>query len=142
MAISNTLKDIREERNLVQADLAKAVGPCSDTIGRIERGERSASLEIAIRLARFLNMNVEDIFTLDEATSAHQKPGCNPRFLFILNQSSSISFFIFRITASAPAFLNFSFTSTMRSFFFSSESFSYSFSENPNAELPSTTPTV
>ena len=26
MAINNTLKDIREERNLVQADLAKAVG--------------------------------------------------------------------------------------------------------------------
>lgn len=51
MAINNTLKDIREERNLVQADLAKAVGSCSDTIGRIERGERNASLEIAIRLA-------------------------------------------------------------------------------------------
>lgn len=47
MAINNTLKDIREERNLVQADLAKAVGSCSDTIGRIERGERNASLEIA-----------------------------------------------------------------------------------------------
>ena len=46
MAINNTLKDIREERNLVQADLAKAVGSCSDTIGRIERGERNASLEI------------------------------------------------------------------------------------------------
>ena len=43
MAINNTLKDIREERNLVQADLAKAVGSCSDTIGRIERGERNAS---------------------------------------------------------------------------------------------------
>lgn len=26
MAINNSLKDIREERNLVQADLAKAVG--------------------------------------------------------------------------------------------------------------------
>ena len=53
MAINNTLKDIREERNLVQADLAKAVGSCSDTIGRIERGERNASLEIAIRLAHY-----------------------------------------------------------------------------------------
>ena len=41
MAINNTLKDIREERNLIQADLAKAVGSCSDTIGRIERGERN-----------------------------------------------------------------------------------------------------
>ena len=27
MAINNTLKDIREERNLVQADLAKAAAP-------------------------------------------------------------------------------------------------------------------
>ena len=26
MAINNTLKDIREERNLIQADLAEAIG--------------------------------------------------------------------------------------------------------------------
>ena len=49
MAINNTLKDIREERNLIQADLAEAIGSCSQTIGRIERGERNPSLEIAIR---------------------------------------------------------------------------------------------
>ena len=36
MAINNTLKDIREERNLIQADLAEAIGSCSQTIGRIE----------------------------------------------------------------------------------------------------------
>ena len=66
MAISNTLKDIREERNLVQADLAKAVGSCSDTIGRIERGERNASLEIAIRLAHYLKMPVEEIFQIED----------------------------------------------------------------------------
>ena len=47
MAINNTLKDIREERNLIQADLAEAIGSCSQTIGRIERGERNPSLEIA-----------------------------------------------------------------------------------------------
>ena len=29
MAINNTLKDIREERNLIQADLAEAIGSCS-----------------------------------------------------------------------------------------------------------------
>ena len=46
MAINNTLKDIREERNLIQADLAEAIGSCSQTIGRIERGERNPSLEI------------------------------------------------------------------------------------------------
>ena len=63
MAINNTLKDIREERNLVQADLAKAVGSCSDTIGR---GERNASLEIAIRLAHYLKMPVEEIFQIED----------------------------------------------------------------------------
>ena len=46
MAINNTLKDIREERNLIQADLAEAVGSCSQTIGRIERGERNPSLDV------------------------------------------------------------------------------------------------
>ena len=62
MAINNTLKDIREERNLIQADLAEAIGSCSQTIGRIERGERNPSLEIAIRLAHYLKVPVEDIF--------------------------------------------------------------------------------
>ena len=65
MAINNTLKDIREERNLIQADLAEAIGSCSQTIGRIERGERNPSLEIAIRLAHYLKVPVEDIFQIE-----------------------------------------------------------------------------
>lgn len=63
MAINNTLKDIRLERNLIQEDLAEATGSCSRTIGR---GERNPSLEMAIRLAHYLNVNVEDIFQLDD----------------------------------------------------------------------------
>ena len=62
MAINNTLKDIREERNLIQADLAEAIGSCSQTIGRIERGERNPSLEIAIRLAHYLKVPVPYCF--------------------------------------------------------------------------------
>lgn len=65
MAINNTLKDIREERNLIQADLAEAIS-CSQTIGRIERGERNPSLEIAIRLAHYLKVPVEDIFQVED----------------------------------------------------------------------------
>lgn len=68
MAINNTLKDIREERNLIQADLAEAIGSgsCSQTIGHIERGERNPSLEIAIRLAHYLKVPVEDIFQVED----------------------------------------------------------------------------
>ncbi|MBT9753067.1 helix-turn-helix domain-containing protein, partial [Coprococcus comes] len=53
-------------RNLIQADLAEAIGSCSQTIGRIERGERNPSLEIAIRLAHYLKVPVEDIFQIED----------------------------------------------------------------------------
>lgn len=66
MAVANSLKKIRCERNLYQEDLALAVGSCGRTISRIERGERNASLELALRLARYLDVSVEDIFTIDE----------------------------------------------------------------------------
>ena len=73
MAINNTLKDIRTERNLIQEDLAEATGSCSRTIGRIKRGERNPSLEMVIRLAHYLNMSVKEIFTLDDNNSSYQK---------------------------------------------------------------------
>lgn len=66
MAVSNSLKQIRAERNIHQDDLAFAIGSCSRTIGRIERGERNVSVEYALRLARYLNLSVEQIFSLDD----------------------------------------------------------------------------
>ena len=65
MAIRNTLKEIRIKQQLLQEDIAEATGSCSRTISRIERGERNPSLEVAIRIAQYLNMHVEDIFQLD-----------------------------------------------------------------------------
>lgn len=68
MAVANTLKQIRQERNLLQEDLAIAIGSCGRTIGRIERGERNASLELALRLARYLDIPVEQLFQVDDMT--------------------------------------------------------------------------
>ena len=47
-------------------DLAVAIGSCGRTIGRIERGERNASLELALRLSAYLEMPVEELFTVDD----------------------------------------------------------------------------
>ena len=66
MAVSTTLKEIRTERNIGQQDLAVAIGSCGRTIGRIERGERNASLELALRLSAYLEMPVEELFTVDD----------------------------------------------------------------------------
>lgn len=66
MAVSTTLKQIRTERNICQEDLAIAIGSCGRTIGRIERGERNASLELALRLSAYLEMPVEELFSISE----------------------------------------------------------------------------
>ena len=68
MAIATNLKKVRMERNLLQEDLAIAIGSCGRTIGRIERGERNASLELALRLARYLDIPVEELFQIDDLT--------------------------------------------------------------------------
>ena len=66
MAIATNLKQIRKERNLHQEDLAIAIGSCGRTIGRIERGERNASLELALRLSKYLDIPVEQLFKLND----------------------------------------------------------------------------
>ena len=66
MAVLNSLKEIRNERNLQQYDLAVAIGSSNRTISRIERGDRNVSVEYALRLARYLNLSVEQIFSLDD----------------------------------------------------------------------------
>ncbi|MCQ2500979.1 MAG: helix-turn-helix transcriptional regulator [Lachnospiraceae bacterium] len=62
MAIANNLKQLRTERNLNQEDLAAAIGSCCRTISRIERGDRNPSLELALRIAAYLELPLEDIF--------------------------------------------------------------------------------
>ena len=65
MAVVNNLKTIREERGLLQEDLASATGFCTKTIGRVERGERAPSAEFMLRIAAYFNLLVEDVFMLD-----------------------------------------------------------------------------
>lgn len=66
MAVTNNLKDIRKKRNLNQEELAEGTGTCSKTVSRIECGTRNASLEVALRMAKYLELSVEDIFELEE----------------------------------------------------------------------------
>ena len=65
MAVVNNIKEIREQRGIHQNDLAKATGSCTKTIGRIERGERAPSAEFMLRVSKYFNLLIEDIFDLD-----------------------------------------------------------------------------
>lgn len=66
MAVVTNLKKIRQEQKIYQKDIAVATGICPRSISNIERGEYNPSLETALLLARYLNVRVEDLFTLKE----------------------------------------------------------------------------
>lgn len=66
MAVANSIKEIRRKHHINQDDLAFAVGSCGRTIGRIERGERNASLELALRIAKYFELSVEELFSLED----------------------------------------------------------------------------
>lgn len=56
-----TLREVRRDRGLSQADLARAAGVSTATVSRIEGGSRSPSLNTLTRLCRVLDVRVEDV---------------------------------------------------------------------------------
>lgn len=57
---------LRAERGISRRELAEALGVHYQTVGYLERGEYSPSLHLALRLARYFEVPVEVIFSLDE----------------------------------------------------------------------------
>ena len=66
MAVVNNIKEIREQRGIYQDELAEATGYCTKTIGRIERGESTPSAEFMLRISKYFNMMVEDVFHVED----------------------------------------------------------------------------
>ena len=60
--IHNRLAVLRAERNLSRLQLADAIGVNFQTIGYLERGDYSPSLELAFRLAEYFDLPIEAIF--------------------------------------------------------------------------------
>ena len=56
---------LRAERHVSRKELADEVGVHPQTIGYLERGEYSPSLALALRIARFFDLPVEAVFSLD-----------------------------------------------------------------------------
>lgn len=63
--IYNRLALFRVERKLSRKDLAAAVGVNPQTIGFLERGSYSPSVELALKLATVFGVPVEALFSLD-----------------------------------------------------------------------------
>lgn len=64
--MKNWLKVERAKINITQAKLAEELNVTRQTINSIELNKFAPSTVLALKLAKFFNVKVEDIFFLDE----------------------------------------------------------------------------
>lgn len=64
--MKNKIRQMRKDRALRQEDLAAALGVTRQTIIAIENDKYNPTLELAMRLARYLETTVEELFFLEE----------------------------------------------------------------------------
>ncbi len=64
--MKNRLEEIRKQRGIKQEELAEAMGVSRQTISSLENGRYNPSVILAIKLARYFQTKVEDIFIYEE----------------------------------------------------------------------------
>jgi putative transcriptional regulator len=60
--MKNTVRDMRMRKNLAQGQLAEAMGVSRQTINSIENERYTPSLPLALALARYFDVTVEEMF--------------------------------------------------------------------------------
>lgn len=68
-AMKNRLEEIRKARGIKQEDLANALEVSRQTIGSLENGRYNPSILLAFKIARYFQMQIEDIFIFGEDES-------------------------------------------------------------------------
>lgn len=61
MSISENLKRIREEKNIKQVELAKAVGISQSFLAQLERGTKNLTVNLAKEIAKALEIDVIEL---------------------------------------------------------------------------------
>ena len=61
----NKVKELRKARGLRQEDVAKLLGVTRQTITAIENDKSDPTLALGMKLARLLEVRVEELFTLE-----------------------------------------------------------------------------
>ncbi len=64
--LKTKIHELRREKRINQSELAAIVGVRRETIVCLENGKYNPSLKLAMRIARYFEMTVEEIFSFDE----------------------------------------------------------------------------
>ena len=62
----NNIKKFRNELKISQKDLAQSLSVSRQTINAIETGKFDPSLTLTIKITRFFNKNLEEIFIMEK----------------------------------------------------------------------------
>jgi transcriptional regulator with XRE-family HTH domain len=61
--VGTSIRKLREDKNLLQRELADSAGIPVRTLGRIERGEVDMRLSTLRKIASALNVDIKDLLT-------------------------------------------------------------------------------
>lgn len=64
--MNNRLEELRKQQGMKQEELAEKLEVSRQTIGSLENGRYNPSIILAIKIARFFDMPVEEIFIYEE----------------------------------------------------------------------------
>ena len=63
--MKNNIKELRKSKNLRQEDLAEILGVTRQTIIAIENNKYDPTLELAMRISKYFEVSVNEIFQLE-----------------------------------------------------------------------------
>lgn len=64
--MKNNLEQIRKEKNIKQEELATILEVSRQTIGSLENGRYNPTIILALKIAKYFNKAIEDIFIYEE----------------------------------------------------------------------------
>lgn len=64
--MKNRLEEIRKQRAIKQEELAAALEVSRQTIGSLENGRYNPSIILALKIAKYFGLSVEEIFIYEE----------------------------------------------------------------------------
>ena len=67
MHVGENIKKLREEKGMLQKQVASAVGVHPSNYSKIEKGEREPSIEVLDGLAKLFGVTIDQIVHLDES---------------------------------------------------------------------------
>lgn len=66
MSVKNNIKKIREEKGIKQIRMAEDLQVTRQTMNAIENNKYNPSLELALKIVKYFNLPIEEIFSLEE----------------------------------------------------------------------------